>query len=94
MHIFLQNLASVQLPVALFTHQQFCVKYYYSQSSFRTPPVPSVFEDNPVSRRRRRRERARSTAAAAENDPCQFWPLSDISLSAAAEPPERAVGQT
>ena len=52
-HIYLQNLASIQ-P----THQQFRVKYYYSQSSFRTPPVPSVFEDNPVYRRRRRRERA------------------------------------
>ena len=32
-------------------------KYYSSHSSFRTPPVPSVFEDNPVYRRRRR-ERA------------------------------------
>ena len=37
--------------------EQFRVKYYYSQSSFRTPPVPSVFEDSPVYRRRRR-ERA------------------------------------
>ena len=44
-------------PVAILNHQQFRVKYYYSQSSFRTPPVPSVFEDNPVYRRRRR-ERA------------------------------------
>ena len=47
-----------KLPVAILNHQQFRVKYYYSQSSFRTPPVPSVFEDNPVYRRRRRRERA------------------------------------
>ena len=39
-------------------HQRLRVKYYYSHSSFRTPPVPSVFEDNPVYRRRRRRERA------------------------------------
>ena len=46
-----------KLPVAILNHQQFRVKYYYSQSSFRTPPVPSVFEDNPVYRRRRR-ERA------------------------------------
>ena len=58
--IYLQNLASIQprvlvkLPVAILTHQQFRFKYYYSQSSFRTPPVPSVFEDNPVYRRRRR----------------------------------------
>ena len=51
-HIVLEK-----LPVAILNHQQFRVKYYYSQSSFRTPPVPSVFEDNPVYRRRRR-ERA------------------------------------
>ena len=50
----------VKLPVAILTHQQFRVKYYYSQSSFRIPPVPSVFEDNPVYRRRRR-ERASQT---------------------------------
>ena len=48
-HIVLEK-----LPVAILNHQQFRVKYYYSQSSFRTPPVPSVFEDNPVYRRRRR----------------------------------------
>ena len=35
--------------------QQFRVKYYYSHSSFRTPPVPPVFQDNPVYRRRRER---------------------------------------
>ena len=53
------HIVLVKLPVAILTHQQFRVKYYYSQSSFRTPPVPSVFEDNPVyRRRRRRRERA------------------------------------
>ena len=52
------HIVLVKLPVAILTHQQFRVKYYYSQSSFRTPPVPSVFEDNPVYRRRRRRERA------------------------------------
>ena len=46
------HIVLVKLPVAILTHQQFCVKYYYSQSSFRTPPVPSVFEDNPVYRRR------------------------------------------
>ena len=51
------HIVLVKLPVAILTHQQFRVKYYYSQSSFRTPPVPSVFEDNPVYRRRRR-ERA------------------------------------
>ena len=48
------HIVLVKLPVAILTHQQFRVKYYYSQSSFRTPPVPSVFEDNPVYRRRRR----------------------------------------
>ena len=53
------HIVLVKLPVAILTRQQFRVKYYYSQSSFRTPPVPSVFEDNPVYRhRRRRRERA------------------------------------
>ena len=52
------HIVLVKLPVAILTHQQFRVKYYYSQSSFRTPPVPSVFGDNPVYRRRRRRERA------------------------------------
>ena len=51
-HIYLQNLASIQ-P--------------YSPSSFRTPPVPSVFEDSPVSRRRRRE---------AENEPCKVCQLS------------------
>ena len=49
------HIVLVKLPVAILTHQQFRVKYYYSQSSFRTPPVPSVFEDSPVYRRRRRR---------------------------------------
>ena len=48
---------TAELPVAILTRQQFRIKYYYSQSSFRTPPVPSVFEDNPVYRRRRRQER-------------------------------------
>ena len=48
------NIVLKKLPVAILNHQQFRVKYYYSQSSFRTPPVPSVFEDNPVYRRRRR----------------------------------------
>ena len=42
------HLVLVKLPVAILTHPQFRVKYYYSQSSFRTPPVPSVFEDSPV----------------------------------------------
>ena len=51
------HIVLVKLPVAILTRQQFRVKYYYSQSSFRTPPVPSVFEDSPVYRRRRRRER-------------------------------------
>ena len=45
------HIVLVKLPFAILTHQQFRVKYYYSQSSFRTPPVPSVFEDNPVYRR-------------------------------------------
>ena len=54
------HIVLVKLPVAILTHQQFRVKYYYSQSSFRTPPVPSVFEDNPVYRRRRRRRRERA----------------------------------
>ena len=57
-HIVLEK-----LPVAILNHQQFRVKYYYSQSSFRTPPVPSVFEDNPVYRRRRRRRRRRERAS-------------------------------
>ena len=52
------HIVLVKLPVAILTRQQFRVKYYYSQSSFRTPPVPSVFEDSPVYRRRRRREQA------------------------------------
>ena len=52
------HIVLVKLPVAILTHPQFRVKCYYSQSSFRTPPVPSVYEDNPVYRRRRRRERA------------------------------------
>ena len=52
------HIVLVKLPVAILMPQQFRVKYYYSHSSFRTPPVPSVFEDNPVYRRRRRRERA------------------------------------
>ena len=51
------HIVLVKLPVAILIHPQFLVKYYYSQSSFRTPPVPSVFEDSPVYRRRRRRER-------------------------------------
>ena len=51
------HIVLVKLPVAILTQPQFRVKYYYSQSSFRTPPVPSVFEDSPVYRRRRR-ERA------------------------------------
>ena len=38
-------------------NEPFRVKRYYSQLFFRTPPVPSVFEDSPVYRRRRRRER-------------------------------------
>ena len=42
------HIVLVKLPVAISTHQQFCVKYYYSPSTFRTPPVPSVFEDSPV----------------------------------------------
>ena len=46
------HIVLVKLPVAILTHQPFRVKYYYSQSSFRTPPVPSVFEDSPVYRRR------------------------------------------
>ena len=58
------HIVLVKLPVAILTPQQFRVKYYYSQSSFRTPPVPSVFEDNPVYRRRRRRERALSSLPA------------------------------
>ena len=41
------HIVLVKLPVAILTRQQFRVKYYYSQSSFRTPPVPSVFEDSP-----------------------------------------------
>ncbi len=46
------HIVLVKLPVAILMPQQFRVKYYYSHSSFRTPPVPSVFEDNPVYRRR------------------------------------------
>ena len=72
-YVFLQNLASIQpfvavhivlvkLPVAILMPQQFRVKYYYSHSSFRTPPVPSVFEDNPVYRRRRRERASQSLA--------------------------------
>ena len=45
---------AVKLPFAILTRQQFRVQYYYRQSSFRTPLVPSVFEDNPGYRRRRR----------------------------------------
>ena len=52
------HIVLVKLPVEILTHQPFRAKYYYSQSSFRTPPVLSVFEDSPVYRRRRRRERA------------------------------------
>ena len=47
------HIVLVKLPVAILTRQQFRIKYYYSQPSFRTPPVPSVFEDNPVYRRHR-----------------------------------------
>ena len=54
------HIVLVKLPVAILTRQQFRVKYYYSQSSFRTPPVPSVFEDNPVYRRRRRERASQS----------------------------------
>ena len=61
MHIVL-----VKLPVAILTHQQFRVKYYYSQSSFRTPPVPSVFEDSPVYRRSHFGSRLRGAMAAAD----------------------------
>ena len=60
------HIVLVKLPVAILTHPQFRVKYYYSQSSFRTPPVPSVFEDNPVYRRRRRRRRPTSQPASRE----------------------------
>ena len=42
------HIVLVKLPVAILTQLQFRVKYYYSQSSFRTPPVPSVFQDSPV----------------------------------------------
>ena len=42
------HIVLVKLPVAILTRQQFRTKYYYSQPSFRTPPVPSVFEDSPV----------------------------------------------
>ena len=59
-----------KLPVAILNHQQFRVKYYYSQSSFRTPPVPSVFEDNPVyRRRRRRRDRTPAVPSVFEDSP-------------------------
>ena len=51
------HIVLVKLPVAILTRQQVRIKYYYSQPSFRTPPIPSVFEDSPVYRRRRR-ERA------------------------------------
>ena len=82
MHIVL-----VKLPVAILTRQQLCVKCYYSQSSFRTPPVPSVFEDSPVYRLAVSRFSQFSgidtvftsrhvTAATAENEPCKVCPLS------------------
>ena len=57
------HIVLVKLPVAILTRQQFRIKYYYSQSSFRTPPVPSVFEDNPVYRRRRRERAVQSLPA-------------------------------
>ena len=83
------HIVLVKLPVAILTHQQFRVKYYYSQSSFRTPPVPSVFEDNPVYRRRRVLVQKRISVPSvfddssgipasqpAENEPCKVRPLS------------------
>ena len=53
--VYLQNLASIQprsSPLQS-NYQQFRVKCYYISShlSFRTPPVPSVFEDSPVYQR-------------------------------------------
>ena len=42
--------------------------------SFRTPPVPSIFEDSPVYRRRRRRERALSSLPALRVQNSQVLP--------------------